>query len=57
MSEVKKFTDVITKLAKNVYDHLGDGFSEDIYQKALACELRENKISLIGSGECRNLAG
>ena len=47
MSEVKKFTDVITKLAKDVYDHLGDGFSEDIYQKALAYELRENKIDYL----------
>ena len=47
MGEVTKFTDVITKLAKDVYDHLGDGFSEDIYQKALAYELRENKIDYL----------
>jgi len=47
MNEVKKFTDVITKLASDVYGHLGDGFSEDIYQKALAYELRENKIDYL----------
>jgi hypothetical protein len=35
----KKFLSTIEKLALESYANLGDGFSEDIYQKALAVDL------------------
>ena len=43
----KKFLSTIEKLALEVYANLGDGFSEDIYQKALAVEFRANKIDYL----------
>ena len=42
-----KFLETIRKLSLEVYSNLGDGFSEDIYQKALAIELRTNKIDYL----------
>tara|TARA_B100000003_G_scaffold121436_1_gene108792 strand:+ start:920 stop:1408 length:489 start_codon:yes stop_codon:yes gene_type:complete len=42
-----KFLETIKKLSLEVYSNLGDGFSEDIYQKALAIELRTNKIDYL----------
>ena len=47
MSEIKKFSNFIKSLANEVYENLGDGFSEDIYQQALAYELRKNKIDYL----------
>lgn len=42
-----KFLSTIDKLAQEVYSNLGDGFSEDIYQRALAVEFRANKIDYL----------
>ena len=42
-----KFLETIKKLSLEVYSNLGDGFSEDIYHKALAIELRTNKIDYL----------
>ena len=42
-----KFLSTIENLAQEVYANLGDGFSEDIYQKALAIELRANKVDYL----------
>ena len=42
-----KFLATIENLAQEVYANLGDGFSEDIYQKALAIELRAKKIDYL----------
>ena len=42
-----KFLSAIENLAQEVYANLGDGFSEDIYQKALAIELRANKVDYL----------
>ena len=42
-----KFLVTIENLAQEVYANLGDGFSEDIYQKALAIELRAKKIDYL----------
>tara|TARA_Y100000748_G_C15490738_1_gene486409 strand:+ start:1520 stop:2008 length:489 start_codon:yes stop_codon:yes gene_type:complete len=42
-----KFLATIEKLSLEVYANLGDGFSEDIYQKALSIELRANNIDYL----------
>ncbi len=42
-----KFFSTFEKLALEVYQNLGDGFSEDIYQKALAIELRSRNIDYL----------
>ena len=42
-----KFLATIENLSQEVYANLGDGFSEDIYQKALAIELRAKKIDYL----------
>ena len=42
-----KFLSTIENLAQEVYENLGDGFSEAIYQRALAVEFRANKIDYL----------
>tara|TARA_B100001059_G_scaffold127574_1_gene127444 strand:+ start:70 stop:558 length:489 start_codon:yes stop_codon:yes gene_type:complete len=43
----KNFLATINKLALEVYSNLGDGFKEDIYQRALAIEFRASKIDYL----------
>ena len=43
----KNFLATINKLALEVYSNLGDGFKEDIYQRALAIEFRAHKIDYL----------
>ena len=40
IKQIKGLIALLEKLANEVYSNLGDGFSEDIYQKALAFELQ-----------------
>jgi len=47
MTEIEKFSNYIESLANEVYENLGDGFSEDIYQQALAYELRKNNVDYL----------
>jgi GxxExxY protein len=47
MKQLKVFISFIEKLANEVYSTLGDGFSEDIYQKALASEFRNKEIDYL----------
>lgn len=47
MKKFKIFISHLEKLASEVYKTLGDGFSEPLYQKALAFELRENEIDYL----------
>ncbi len=44
MKSLKVFISYLEKLANEVYATLGDGFSEDIYQRALAFEFRNKGI-------------
>ena len=37
----------LEKLANVVYKELGDGFDEDLYQRALAFEFRKSKIDYL----------
>ena len=43
----KNFLAKVNELALEVYSNLGDGFKEDIYQRALAYEFRANKIDYL----------
>ena len=43
----KNFLTKVNELALEVYSNLGDGFKEDIYQRALAYEFRANKIDYL----------
>ena len=45
MKSLQKFITSLEKLADVVYQTLGDGFSEDIYQRALAFEFRDKGIT------------
>ena len=47
MKSLKVFISYLEKLANEVYLTLGDGFSEDIYQKALAFEFRNKGIDYL----------
>lgn len=47
MKPLKVFISYLEKLANEVYTTLGDGFSEDIYQKALAFEFRNKGIDYL----------
>lgn len=47
MKSLKVFISYLEKLANEVYTTLGDGFSEDIYQKALAFEFRNKGIDYL----------
>ena len=47
MKQIQGLIALLEKLANEVYSNLGDGFSEDIYQKALAFELRNKKIDYL----------
>ena len=47
MKQLQKFISSIEKLANEVYSTLGDGFSEDIYQRALAFEFRSRGIDYL----------
>ena len=47
MKQFQKFLSSIEKLANEVYSTLGDGFSEDIYQRALAFEFRSRGIDYL----------
>ena len=47
MKSLKVFISYLGKLANEVYLTLGDGFSEDIYQKALAFEFRNKGIDYL----------
>ena len=47
MKQIQGLITLLERLANEVYSNLGDGFSEDIYQKALAFELRNKKIDYI----------
>ena len=43
----EKFINKLKILSLKVYKELGDGFDEDIYQRALAYEFRKAKIPII----------
>ena len=43
----KNFLAKVNELALEVYSNLGDGFKEDIYQRALAYEFRAHKIDYL----------
>ena len=43
-NSIDNFLDYLVKLALIVYNELGDGFDEDIYQRSLAYEFRKKKI-------------
>lgn len=43
----KNFLAKVNELALEVYSNLGDGFKEDIYQRALAYEFRANNIDYL----------
>jgi GxxExxY protein len=47
LKSLKVFISYLEKLANEVYLTLGDGFSEDIYQKALAFEFRNKGIDYL----------
>ena len=47
MKQIQGLITLLERLANEVYSNLGDGFSEDIYQKALAFELRNKKIDYL----------
>ena len=47
MKQIQGLIALLEKLANEVYSNLGDGFSEDIYQKALAFELRNKNIDYL----------
>ena len=47
IKQIKGLIALLEKLANEVYSNLGDGFSEDIYQKALAFELRNKNIDYL----------
>ena len=47
MKSLEKFITSLEKLADEVYQTLGDGFSEDIYQRALAFEFRDKEIDYL----------
>ena len=42
--ELNKFQKVIYDIASRVYENLGPGHSEKVYQKAMSCELNCNNI-------------
>jgi len=43
--EIKKLVDEVKKCVKEVYEELGEGWPEGIYQKAMEVALREKGIS------------
>ena len=47
MKDLNKFIAKLETLAQEVYNTLGDGFSEDMYQRALAFELRNTGIDYL----------
>ena len=47
MKEYINFCNFIKKLALKIYKELGDGFDEDIYQRALAYELRRTNVEYL----------
>ena len=47
MKSLKVFISYLEKLANEVYATLGDGFSEDIYQRELAFEFRNKGIDYL----------
>ena len=47
MKQMQGLITLLEKLANEVYVTLGDGFSEDMYQRALAFELRNKGIDYL----------
>jgi GxxExxY protein len=47
MKQMQGLITLLEKLANEVYKTLGDGFSEDMYQRALAFELRNKSIDYL----------
>jgi len=47
MKQIQGLISLLEKLANEVYKTLGDGFSEDMYQRALAFELRNKSIDYL----------
>jgi GxxExxY protein len=45
--ELKKFSILVIKIVKNIHKELGPGFTETVYQGALAIELRKSKINYL----------
>ena len=41
--EIQKLIDKVKKCARDVYNELGEGWPECVYQKAMEVVLRENK--------------
>lgn len=47
MKGIEQFTHFLHKLAEKTYRELGDGFDEDIYQRALAYEFRRTQVKYL----------
>ena len=46
-SKFKIFADLIIKIVNSIHEELGAGFAEDVYQNALAIELRKYEINYL----------